>query len=246
MRSYILVFVLAFSANVKADDVSMAFGEKIPPFCFPETNSGIEVEVIREALAVKGHTLVPRYYPFARVPIAFQKKEVYSAMTDLGIDMTPHGGFYGETAVTYDNVFITLKSLNREIKTPADLEGLSVVSFQGAAARYPEWLAKLQTNGKYTELSDQNLQVQLLMSGRYDTILSDKNIFKYFLIKARDNPNFKEQAYIEHHFTVVNPKNYRPVFNSAALRDDFNIGLRKIKKNGLLKAIFDKYLSEKN
>ena len=37
-----------------AEDVVMAFGEKIPPFCFPESDSGIELEVIGQALEVFG------------------------------------------------------------------------------------------------------------------------------------------------------------------------------------------------
>ncbi|MDR7305303.1 hypothetical protein [Rhodoferax saidenbachensis] len=32
---------------------SLAFGDRIPPFCFPETNSGMEVDVMREALAYR-------------------------------------------------------------------------------------------------------------------------------------------------------------------------------------------------
>ena len=48
------------ASTARADDIAMAFGERIPPFCFPETNSGIEIEVIGAALAFKGHVLKPQ------------------------------------------------------------------------------------------------------------------------------------------------------------------------------------------
>ena len=103
-------------------DVSMAFGEKIPPFCFPETNSGIEVEVVSEALAYRGHHLIPKYFPFARIPLEFKTKHVDAAMMDLGMDLTPFGGYYANPGILYDNVFISLKERNLVISKPEDLK----------------------------------------------------------------------------------------------------------------------------
>lgn len=57
-----------------------------------------------EALAYRGHRLVPRYFPLARVPLAFRQGEVQAAMTDLGQDLSPQGAHYGEPAVLYRNV----------------------------------------------------------------------------------------------------------------------------------------------
>ncbi|UUZ49556.1 hypothetical protein LP420_04595 [Massilia sp. B-10] len=54
------------ASSLHATEVHVAFGEKIAPFCFPETDSGIELDVMREALAFRGHTMVPHYYSFAR------------------------------------------------------------------------------------------------------------------------------------------------------------------------------------
>ncbi|MFN3303467.1 MAG: hypothetical protein ACK44A_07075 [Roseateles sp.] len=46
-----LGLALAGPVAARQPVVRMAFGNYIPPFCFPETDSGIEVEVYREALA---------------------------------------------------------------------------------------------------------------------------------------------------------------------------------------------------
>ena len=91
LRSLLLILTLAWTGAALADDVVMAFGEKIPPYCFPESDSGIELDVIGEALAYRGHRLVPRYFPLARVPLAFRQGEVQAAMTDLGQDLSPQG-----------------------------------------------------------------------------------------------------------------------------------------------------------
>lgn len=242
-----LLSVLAIclgAAAVQGADVRMAFGEKIPPFVFPETDSGIEIEVIGEALAFKGHHLVPRYFPFARIPWEFRSGAVDAAMTDLGTDLKPFGANYGNPAVFYDNVFITLKSRHLVINQPSDLKGLTVISFQGAAKRYPEWLGQVRKDGRYYEQNDQELQVLTLDKGRYDVVLSDRNIFRYFTLRLK-----REQGYItkesqEHRFVVFNPADYRPLFRDSHVRDDFNAGLAHLKETGRYQAIYDKYLKE--
>lgn len=230
-------------SSAAADEVSMAFGEKIPPFCFPESNSGIELEVIGEALALRGHVLRPKYYSFARVPHAFKLRQVDAAMTDLGEDMAPYGGFYGDPAVVYDNVFITLAARNLKISRPGDLNGLTVVSFQGAVKRYPAWLQPLQRSGRYIELNDQALQVRTLNAGRYDVVLSDRHIFRYFSLQLKQQ-GISLRPVTEHRFVTLDPQNYRPVFRSERVRNDFNAGLRQLKDSGRFQAIYDKYLKE--
>lgn len=245
MLRWLVFFPLSLAVSVlQAADVSMAFGEKIPPFCFPETHSGIELEVIGEALAYRGHRLLPRYYPFARVPLSFKSGEVDAAMTDLGQDLSPYGAHYGDPAVFYDNVFITLAARQLQIRTPADLDGLRVVAFQGAAKRYPEWLGPVIAAGNYYEQSDQEVQVLALEKGRQDVVLSDRNIFKYFSLRLKARHGLALRPIEEHPFVQLNPEDYRPVFRSPQVRDDFNAGLEHLKRSGRYQAIYDKYLKE--
>jgi polar amino acid transport system substrate-binding protein len=245
MKNTALLLLLITSCGLaRADEITMSFGEKIPPFVFPETNSGIEVEVIGEALAYRGHQLKPHYYAFARVPEAFKSKQVDGTMTDLGEDLTRYGGHYGDPAVFYDNVFITLKDRHISINKPSDLIGLTVISFQGAAKRYPDWLGTVQKAGHYFEQNDQELQVLTLNAGRYDVVLSDRNIFKYFTLKLKREQGFHPKPVEEHSFVKFNPLNYRPIFRSEKVRDDFNAGLRHLKETGRYQAIYDRYLKE--
>jgi polar amino acid transport system substrate-binding protein len=228
----------------RAADVSMAFGEKIAPFCFPESDTGIELDVMREALAYRGHVLVPRYYSFARIPVAFKARDVDAAMTDLGEEMTSWGAFYGDPAVFYDNAFFTLSERNLVIRKPEDLNGLSVLSFPGGAKRYPQWLNGVRKAGRYSEQNDQALQVLTLDRGRYDVILSDRNIFRYFTNMLKLNKTFKPKAVTAHAFVKLEPMDYRPVFWDKKIRDDFNAGLKHLKETGRFDAIYQKYLSD--
>ncbi len=239
------VFVLFLSTNQAiAKDVSMAFGEKIPPFIFPKTNTGIELEIIGEALAYKDHKLVPKYYPFARLPVMFKARHVDATMTDLGEDLTPLGGFYGDPAVFYHNVFITLSYRELSIKKPEDLKGLSVVSFQGASKRYPKWLEPVVKAGQYKELNNQELQVLTLGRERYDVVLSDRHIFHYFSNKLKREGRFTIDAVDEHIFHAADPNDYRPVFWDETVRDDFNKGLNHLRETGRYQQIYDYYLQD--
>jgi polar amino acid transport system substrate-binding protein len=240
----LLALLAGWAVGVGAAEVSMAFGERIPPFCFPETNSGIEVEVMRDALAYRGYVLKPKYFPFMRVPVAFKAHEVDAAMSDLGTDLQADGAFYGDPAVFYDNVFISLASRKLVIRQPEDLRGLTIVAFVGAAKRYPEWLGVPKAERRYFELNDQALQVLTLHKGRYDLVLSDRNIFKYFSDQVQRTDGTILDPVTEHSFVKLNPMDYRPVFRDAKVRDDFNAGLAAIKKSGHFKAIYQKYLGD--
>jgi len=240
--SFILLFLISNIIPINSAEVKMSFGGKIPPFTFPQTNSGIELDVIRAALAYKGHILKPSYYPLARVPSAFKDKWVDAAMTDLGEDLTVFGGHYGNAAVWYDNVFITLEENNITIKKPEDLKGLIVTSFQGAIKRYPKWLEPVKSQNHYFEQNNQKLQVLILNKKRVDVILSDRNIFKYYTSKLKKEEGFLPKPIREHSFIKLNLMDYRPIFRDRRIRNDFNEGLKHIKKTGKYQAIYDKYL----
>lgn len=242
VRALLILSLLQVTFSVRADTVVMAFGEAIPPFSFPAFDGGIEIEVIREALAYHGHQLTPRYLPLARVPVNFKQKNVDAAMTDLGIDMSAIGAFYGNSAVIYNNVFISLEERELSISHPQDLKRLSVLSFNGAVRRYPEWLNPVAESNLYIEQNNQMLQVLTLDKRRFDLVLSDINIFKYNYLQAQKDGKYKLKPVVFHHFTDVDESDYRPVFWNAKIRDDFNDGLQQLKRSGRYQAIYDKYL----
>ena len=238
-KPLLVSLMLLLSRTAWASDVVMAFGAKIAPYSFPESDSGIELDIIGEALAFRGHTLKPQYYPLARVPLTYRNGEVDAAMTDLGQNLD---AFYGNPAVIYQNRFVTLSNRHIHIKKPKDLAGLSIVAFQGAAKRYPEWLAASEKAGLYFEQNNQELQVLGLNKRRFDVVLSDESIYRYFERQLEYQELFKAKAVDFHTFIEEDPLDYRPIFRSEQIRDDFNAGLEQLKDSGRYQAIYDHYL----
>ncbi|WP_022943269.1 substrate-binding periplasmic protein [Psychromonas hadalis] len=238
----LLVTLSMLITMTKASDVVMAFSLDIPPYIFQEQNRGIEIDIISAALAVKGHLLIPKYFPLGRIPWAFRNNSVDAVMGDMGTDLSTFGGAYANPAVIYNNVFITLKKNKLVIKKPKDLDNLTVVSFQGAEKRYPQWLKKVKNEKRFYGVSSQLKQIKLLTSGHYDVVLSDHHIYKYFVNKLEFLENIPSEDIDKHKFTEVNADDYRPVFRDYNIRDDFDFGLRHIKKQGLYQEIYDHYI----
>lgn len=241
-KYYVFIFSALISTITNGKVVVMAFSQEIPPYIYEKKNEGIEIDIISSALAYKGHTLKPLYFPLGRVPIAFTNHQVDAAMGDMGVNLALKGGFYADPAVIYDNVFITLKSSNISIKSPSDLDSLLVASFQGAEIRYPDWLQKVVQEKRFFGVSDQFTQVKLLYLRRYDVVLSDRYIFQYFVNQLKLRDNFEVKEVVEHSFKDVEPEDYRPIFRDEQIRDDFNLGLKKLKESGEFQKIYDRYM----
>lgn len=150
------------------------------------------------------------------------------------------GAFYGNPPVIYDNVLFSLAEKNLQITTPIDLINLSVVAFQGARKRYPTWADAAKKNGHYFETSQQHLQSKMLLAGRVDLVLSDRTIFKYFLRDAIKDGDVQPSINVHSVFTE-DPMNYRPVFHSRKIRDDFNAGLAQLISTGRHQELYDYY-----
>lgn len=98
--------------------------------------------------------------------------------------------------------------------------------------------------GSQLEQNNQELQVLGLNKGRYDVVLSDQRIYQYFEQLLERTSLFKAKAVVFHPFVEEDPQNYRPLFRSQHIRDDFNAGLRHLKASGRYQAIYDSYLQQ--
>jgi polar amino acid transport system substrate-binding protein len=229
------------ASAVHADEVIVGFGNRLPPFVLPESKSGVTVEIFREALAYRGHAMKPDFLPLKRVPQMFAARLIDVAMLDFGIDVAKVDGVYGEPAFVYDNVLVTLADRHIKIERPNDLQGLSVLGFQGALGVYPEWVTEADRAGKYQETNNQMLQVLTLLSGENDVVLSDRNIFEYFRNQADKKYGAMASKFEIHQVVSKKPIYFRTVFRDKNLRDDYNAGISYLKKSGKYDEIIKKY-----
>jgi polar amino acid transport system substrate-binding protein len=236
--------VLAFAAVLLlpaapagAGDVRVAFGASLPPYVIKQDNSGIEYDIIKEALAHRGHTLVPVYMPFVEIKDALAERRADAVATvkeTVGIE-----GSFSDEVVVYQNFAISLASRKLSVRSQEDLRDKKIVAFQLATQYLGSLFAEIaHSNPYYREKSDQLVQARLLFEGKADAIISDKNIFLHFTRQLPRDVD-TEQAVVYHDIFPANP--YKVAFLDGRLRDEFNLGLRNIRDSGAYQDIIKKY-----
>jgi len=175
-KKIIVFFLMLSPLNVYCEEVVMIFGKSLAPYIIEESNSGVELSIIKEALALEGHELVPVYTQLKRVAFMFDQDKVDAAHRYIKKRKQKSSIFYGNVTLEYHDAFFTLHERNIVIESPSDLKDYTLLSFQDAKKHYPRWLPE---NYKHSQTSSQINQVKLLQLGLVDIVLSDKNIFNY-------------------------------------------------------------------
>jgi polar amino acid transport system substrate-binding protein len=225
------------SAPKTSDVLEMAVGLALPPYNIMETHDGVELDIVKEALAYNGYQMKPVYVPLARLSGLIDSGEVDGALTlspDLGIDSI----FLSDVHIIYQNVAVSLKERELNINSAVDLEGHSIIAFQNASLYLGEEFAQIASNNRnYVEMFDQESQVKMLFSKRADVVVIDINIFNYYL-KRLKGPQFLEEINV-HRIFEVNP--YRVGFKDEKIMKDFNEGLEFLRESGRYPEILGKY-----
>ncbi|WP_019616314.1 substrate-binding periplasmic protein [Psychromonas ossibalaenae] len=235
MKYISLALLLVLSSAVQAKTLTLIAGLSLPPYVIQESDSGMEYDVIKEALAFKGHTLVMKYVPFARVSVDYPK---YDGAITIN-ESSGAKGNYSDQVITYQNYAVTLKNKGIKINSIQDLQDQKIIAFQNATKYLGDEFAQVvKGNSKYRELGQQVKQVKLLYSGRTDVVVSDINIFKYFRKSVTDVDTTAEIT-LHEIFAAVG---YKVLFNDVALRDDFNAGLKSLKASGRYDEIVNSYI----
>jgi len=236
------VCILAFGASPSFSDskeLTLAIGLALPPYNIPETKSGIELDIVREALKNKGYTIKPKYVPFARV-----KRELKDQTVDGALTINPDSGieaFYSDEHIVCENVVISLKENSFNIKDVNGLKGKSILAFQDATLYLGKDFASMaKQNREYREIPKQPLQINLLYSNRVDTVVLDKNIFYYH----RKHNNMVDTSQPIDIWQIFPPTPFSVAFVDKKVRDDFNEGLKQLRDTGRYDEIVKKYISE--
>ncbi len=253
----IALIALMGCSLAQARDVRVVFGFTLPPYVLPPTNSGVEVDIVRAALAKRGLGLVPNYVPFARVP-----RQLANGLSDAASTVNESvplpGAFFSDSHIVYQNVVVTLKARQLKINTMTDLSALSVVAFQNSTNYLGKsFAAAVKANRQFKELSDQESQVILLYAHRADAIVLDINIFDFYrssLLKRNEatpasdsaaakwadinNVDFAQPVDIH---ALFPPNHYKVAFRHVIDRDRFNEGLQELRSSGEYDAILKRY-----
>jgi len=239
MRRLVLsVLLLALIAVLNADEIRIAFA-LVPPYVMQDADnsfSGLEYEIVKAALAAKGHMLKPVVYPLARLIETVKIGQVDAAARILPSHET--GRHLSDVYIYFSNVAIGLQRKNLAIASISDLSGTRMVAFQRATlALGPEFLAATKAS-EYTEVANQTVQILMLFNDRVDLAIGDSKILHYLIRDPKTGVDGSTPV-VEHRIFPETP--YRVAFVNQRYMQDFNAGLAIIKANGVYDAISAKY-----
>ncbi|MGI9509086.1 MAG: substrate-binding periplasmic protein [Geminicoccaceae bacterium] len=231
-----------------AREVVIGFAGHSAPFVLPDQdNPGISVEIARKALKLAGHDMTPAYQSYKRI-----KEEVKQGRLN-GAAAMPKGEenlYYSEPCIAFDNVAIVRKRDNITIDSIGDLPGHSVVAWQNAHEHLGGEFLKLFGRHvredyvrKYFDLADQAAQVRMFWSGRADVIVIDDVIFDYMTSTMSDD--FDTNLALERNRIFGGLTVFSFAFTERELRDEFDKGLAKLRAEGGIERIYQKYRTAK-
>ncbi len=239
----LVFFMLLFSiSNSYAKELLIAFTLDAPPFVINKGVDGIEVEVVREALKYTGHT-------FQVLQMSHKKfaNNIKNRGTDATVNMlqSDDGSYYSDKYIKFNNFAFTRIGSGISIDKIADLKGKRIVAWGDAYQDLgPEFKAlfspkvKAPYREKYIEVSNQADQVRMFWSGEADVAVMDKAIMLYYSKQLGDNADISKLVYNKIFSDITE---FQVSFKEKKIRDDFNRGLKHIRKNGIYEKIYAKY-----
>jgi len=246
---FCLTFLLLSSITsqvANAKELIIGFTYDIPPYIADNATSGLEIDIVRDALKYKGHTFKPQQFSYGELDYVVQQKGLDGA---AAVQKTDDGTFYSENFIAFRNYAFTKKSAGITINSVADLKGKTIVAWQDAYKDLgPEFEAlfspsvELPYRNKYREIPDQAKQVAMFWNSEAEVIVIDESIMLWFT-KHLANKSGSIQDLVYHNI-FGDKTQFRVSFKDQQVRDDFNEGLKYIHEKGIYQQVIDKYLKD--
>lgn len=222
----------------KTSSIEMIAGFVKPPFIIEENGSGLQLDIIRQALSNKGYQVNFLHLPLGRNITAFQRMNADGVIT-LPNDYEHPGMHMSAPYIVYQNVAVSLAANGFNIGSVNDLSGKSVAAFQHAkkflGKQYRDTVSYAVS---YREIAEQKKQIEMLFLRQAEVIILDLNIFKHF-IKTSNDKRFNK-AFNVHY--IFDQRHYAAGFRSEKIAKDFDLAVAKMKEDGSYQEILDNYL----
>lgn len=218
--------------------IELITGLSKPPFIIQEQSSGLQLDLIRKAFSSQG--IAPQFIhmPLGRNISGFQRWSVDGIIT-IPHDFQARGIYVSKPYITYQNVAVSLTSLNISLNTIENLTGKSIVAFQNAKRYLGDRFSDIiDYSLDYREVALQFEQINMLFSKKTEVIILDINIFKYFINNHRSGKYLQP---VDIHY-IFNERFYSAGFKVEKIRDQFDLGMQLLRENGSYQRIQDKYL----
>lgn len=239
MKKISLILLIGAILSLSAQEVRVVFSRTTPPFVFKD-DTGITVDIVKEALAYKKHTVRPLFVDIAKGVEMFKDGLAdANSMVQEDMDMK---AYYSDVFMQYQNAIYALASSKIELRKLEDIKNYYSIAFQNAHQYLGKEFGEAAKNAgdRYRELADQKQQVHMFFEGRTDIIILEDNIFTFYRDMLIDEDKIAPDIKVKR-FDFFSPTKYQVSFRDRKLRDDFNEGLRAIRANGTYDAIYEKY-----
>jgi len=198
--------------------LSVLAGLDKPPYINLTDQSGYELDLLRQVFHRIGAEAV-----FLHVPNARLRDLLLEGKADVASLQKPDPAqplFYSLPYVQYQNVVASMKVRAIQLRRLLDLQPYSVVAFHNARRLLgPDYEQSVNAVSNYQELANQSQQVQMLLMGRCDLVVADRNILNYYLTKTGRSIDELELA------RLLPVSRYHVAFRSQELRNKFDKAL---------------------
>lgn len=240
-----LIMLFLLPGPVFSEEVVVGFGIDKPPFVIGSSRAGLEIDIFREALAHKGHTLKVAHLPNRRLQRALRIMQGIDAVATVR-EVPGDGLYYVDNFVYFDNYAISRKKDNLKINEISDLKGRSIVAWQNAYRDLGATFERLFEPGKstpynkdYMEHSSQEGQNAMFWKGRVEVIIIDKTIFEWY--RNHLSRKYDTTADVVYHPIFSGRTDFQVAFKRRELAEDFEEGLNHIKETGVYEELYEKY-----
>lgn len=223
----------------RAEPLRVAIGLSLPPYVISDEESGMEYDIVKEALAAAGYELVPVFVDFGLVPTTVANGLADAAMTvtPATVPNLPLSDIY----IQYRNAALTLRSSRIAIGSIGDLAGRSISAFQKATDYLPPAFAEaVAGNPDYHETPQQYRQPLALFTGQVEVVIADVNIFNWYRQDVRVRAAADTDQHVVTH-AIFEPTPYHMAFRDAAVRDAFDAALAAMRASGRYSEILAAY-----
>ena len=239
----VCLFPFLLSSLAVAKDVVVGFGKDKPPFVFGREAKGLEIDIFREALAAKGHSLTVEHFDNGALVDAVVRGRVDAVATARSDDPAL---CQVEKYIQFENVAVSLADKNLTIEEIRDLANYRVVAweraYQDLGDEFFGLFAPLNrgSDSVYLEHHSQAAQVKMFWMGRADVVVIDRVIFEWY--RTQMPPELDSQRAVQYHPVFDRPTYYPALFRDPALCLDFRMGLQQLKNNGAYQELYQSYI----
>ncbi|EKP0309810.1 transporter substrate-binding domain-containing protein [Aeromonas veronii] len=236
----LLMLTSMLSGQLLATPLKVGVSFAIPPYVIEATNSGIELDLLKEAFASSDYEPSFEFLPLERTFRLFESGKLDAIINVKPGMVDPH--FLTRPVITFHNRIFSLRTTH--ISTLDQLSSMRVTAFQRARIILGGTFATMAAqNPHYEEVAKQQVQVHQLMRGRVDAVVLEERVFYYYLdqlIATAQAGEHYERNQVRQ-ADLFPPTVYHFAFRTADARNLFDERLEAMRQDGRYHQIFAAY-----